>query len=71
MSQRGRGRNQSNNSGVCPNILGAETKRATLRNETQGRKTKDIETEESVTWPGVTEETGAITGEIQVSPEGK
>lgn len=46
-------------------------RRATLRNETQGRKTKDVVTEESVTWPGVTEETGGITGEIQVSPKGK
>lgn len=46
-------------------------RRATLGNETQGKKTKDVVTEELVTWLGVTEETGGITGEIQVSPEGK
>ena len=43
-------------------------RRATLRNETQGRKTKDSATEESVTWPGVTEETGAITGKSKCPP---
>lgn len=39
MNQRGRGRNQSNNSGVCHDIPGAET-RATLREWNTGKENK-------------------------------
>ena len=42
-----------------------------LRNEIQGTKAKDVVTEESVTWSGVTEETEGSTGETQISSEGK